>query len=300
MIQSHRRLLGALSTVITVALVVWFGWLLKQDQGPNLNQKMAFEQHPGAKVPLDAKFRDESGNEVTLAKYLNNGKPVVLMLVFYQCKGTCLLEFEGANKAFRAMSKDDIGKMYDVVTISIHPKETPALAMAKKKETLDTYNRPGAEAGWHFLTGEEAETRKVADVVGFKYYYNPVKDQVVHPTGLILLTPEGRVSRYFMGTEYTQPFLHDSLVAAASNNIGAITEKTFFLGCFQYDEVTGRTRLHVRRAIQLFGAVLLIAMIGSVLVMNKKYRRTRQDGLLRRLNEIAEPKEESTGPDGQA
>jgi len=299
MTHAQRRMLGVASAVLTALLLGWFIWLLRQDQGPNLNAKMAFDQHPGVKIPLDAQFKDENGNAVTLANYFNT-KPVVLMLVFYQCKGTCSLEFEGANKAFRAMSKDSIGKMYDVVTISIHPKETPALAMAKKKEVLDTYNRPGAEAGWHFLTGTEEETRKVAEAVGFKYYYNPVKDQVVHPTGLVLLTPEGRVSRYFMGIEYTQPLLHDSLVAAASNNIGAITEKTFFLGCFQYDEVTGRTRLHVRRAIQLFGAALLIGMIGSAFAMNKKYRRTRQDGLLQRLNDIAEPKEESAGPDGQA
>lgn len=270
---------------------VWFAVVLKQDQGPDLTGKMAFEQKPGAQIPLDATFKDEHGKSVKLAEYFK-GRPVALMLVFYQCKGSCLLEFEGALKAFRALQVDDIGKSYDVVTISIHPKETPALALAKKNDTLETYNRPGSDDGWHFLTGNDDQIHAVADSVGFKYYYDPVKDMLVHPTGLVLLTPGGRVSRYFMGTEYSSPLLRESLLAAGGNEIGPVAEKTYLLGCFQVDPQSGKMLLHVQRATQLLGAATLIGLVSSILVMNRKHRRGRHDALEDLLHKISQEKED--------
>lgn len=284
-----------MGTAVAIGLTVWFGVILKRDQGPNLSKEMAFDQKMGAQVPVDALVRNEEGEEVRFGSFFKSDRPVALMLIFYQCKGTCLLEFEGAMKIFRALRVDDIGKSYDVVTLSIHPKETPELAKAKKSQYLALYNRRGSENGWHFLTGDEDQVRKIAASVGFQYYYNPEKDQVVHPTGLVVLTPEGRTSKYFMGTEYSSVLFRDSLVAASNNAIGIEDKREFLMGCFQFDPSTGKTRFHVWRALQLVGFATLIALLSSIVVMNRKYVRTRQDGLMMRLEEISQGKEDSTG-----
>jgi protein SCO1/2 len=280
------------SVTALVASAVWFAAVLKADKGPDLSGKMAFDQKSGAQVPLDAEFLDEHGNTVKLGSYFND-RPVALMLVFYQCKGSCALEFEGATKAFRALQVDDIGKSFDVVTISIHPKETPALALAKKNDILESYSRKGAEQGWHFLTGKEDQINKVADAIGYKYYYDPAKDLIVHPTGLIMLTPGGRISRYFLGIEYSSPLLKDSITAARVNEIGPVAEKTYLLGCFQVDPNSGRMMLHVQRATQVLGAITLIALVSSIVVMNRKYKRHRHDALEDELNRISQTKEDN-------
>lgn len=272
------RLWWGLGAVVLSGLAVWFAFVLKSDQGPDLSGKMAFEQRPGAQVPLDAEFRNEKGEKVRLGDLIGN-RPVALIFAFYQCKGSCLLEFDGAIRAFRAMKTDSLGESYDAITIGIHPKETPELALAKKNGYLDQYNRPGAEKGWHFLVGEEKEARKVADAVGFEYFYDPVKDMIVHPTGMVILTPGGRVARYFLGTEYSAPLLRESLVAASANEIFPATEKSFFLGCFQVDPATGKTLIHVQRATQLLGGITLVALVSSILIMNRKYKRGRYDTL---------------------
>ncbi len=289
----NARMLWGGGIAVLVGLVVWFAMVLKSDQGPDLSGKMSFDQKPGAQVPLDATFKDETGKMVKMGDLIGD-RPVVLFFAFYQCKGTCLLEFEGVLKIFRAMKVDSLGKSYDAITIGIHPKETPSLALAKKNNYLDQYNRPGAEKGWHFLTGDEAEARKVAKAVGFEYYYDKQKDMIVHPTGVVLLTPSGRVSRYFLGTEYSAPLVRESLVAAASSEIAPLAEKTFFLGCFQTDPTTGKTLIHVQRATQLMGGVTLIALISSILVMNKKYKRSRYDGI---TAQISQGKEDPAGHD---
>ncbi len=286
-----RRLLWGGGIAAMLGLAVWFAFVLKNDQGPDLSGKMAFDQKPGAQIPLDATFTNEQGKLVRMGDLIKD-RPVALFFAFYQCKGSCLLEFDGALKAFRSMKVDNLGETYDAITIGIHPKETHELALAKKNGYLDQYNRPGADKGWHFLVGEEKEARKVADAVGFKYFYDSKKDMIVHPTGIVMVTPSGRVARYFMGTEYSAPLLRESLVAAASNEISPATEKSFFLGCFQVDPTTGKTLVHVQRATQLMGGVTLIALISSILVMNKKYKRGRYDAI---TAQISQGKEDSAG-----
>lgn len=294
MSKSLGLLIWGVGGVALVAAAVWFALVLKSDRGPDLSQKMEFKQKPGSQVPLDATFLDEQGKKVRLGDLLSD-RPVALMLIFYQCKGSCLLEFDGALKSFKAIKIDSIGKDYDVVTISIHPKETPALAQAKKNDYLARYGRPGSDAGWHFLTGTQPEILKVADAVGFKYYYDPAKDMLVHPTGLVLLTPGGRVSRYFMGTEYPSPVLREALVAARSNEVGPTAEVSYVLGCFQVDPKSGKMLFHVQRATQILGTIMVIALVSSILVMNRKYKRGRYDALEAQLNAITPGKEDSAG-----
>lgn len=291
---SKTRLMWGGALAGLVGLAVWFALVLKADQGPNLSGKMSFDQKPGAQIPLDAEFKDEHGKTIRLGDYFGD-RPVAIMFAFYRCKGSCLLEFAGALKSFRAMKVDDIGKTYEVVTIGIHPRETPDLALAKKQGYMADYNRPGTENGWHFLTGSEEQARKVADAVGFEYFYDAEKDMLVHPTGLIVATPGGKVSRYFIGTEYSAPFLRESILAAGVNEIGPVAQRTYFLGCFQVDPASGKTLIHVQRATQLMGVVTVIGLLSSILIMNRKYKRGRHDALSAKLEKLSERKEESAG-----
>lgn len=268
-----RPVLYAIGALGTAIAVVGFAMTLKQAQGEDLTKVIGFEQRLGNQVPLDARFKDEAGREVTIGS-LQSGRPTVLMLVFYRCidvSGTCFLELEGAMKSFRSMQRDTIGKDFDVVTISIHPKETPDLAAAKKAQFLEQYGRKEAANGWHFLTGDLPQIQRVADSVGFKFRYDPVKDRVVHPAGLVLLTPNGAVSKYFYKTEYPSKYLRDSIVAAGRGEIGS-REIPILLGCFVYDEATGKTRLHVKNALKVTGFATVILLAMSIALMTRRQR----------------------------
>jgi len=177
------------------------------------------------------------------------------------------------------MKTDFIGETYDVVTVSIHPKETPELARTKKKEILARYmagrdekKQANVEANWHFLTGAQKEVEKITNSVGFRYTYNAEKNRVVHPTCLILVTPEGRVSQYLIGDRLPQPYTRNALLAAGQNVIGTPAQAVTYFGCFTYDPTTGKTMLHVKGAIQILGAITLIAMLASIISMNRRYK----------------------------
>jgi protein SCO1 len=260
----------ALGVLAVLGLTGMFIRSLMLVQGERLIDAMDFDQKLGAQVPLETVFKNEAGDDVQLASLMGE-RPAVLMLVFYTCRSTCRLEFEGALKSFKAMRKDDIGESFDVVTISIHPKETPALAKAKKEEILAQYGRPQSRDGWHFLTGDLDQIQAVAESVGFKFRYIEEKDQIIHPTGLVLLTPEGRVSRYFYGTEYPAIMLRDSIVAAADRQIGSPVQEILF-GCFQYDMATGEIRVNVHNAIRVGGIATLSILLFSIFTMNRRSR----------------------------
>src|SRR5687767_942126 len=161
-------------------------------------QNVSIEQKLGAQVSPDLEFRDETGAPVRLSKFLNTGKPVVLALVYYRCPGLCTMTLNGMSRAFKPL-QFSAGKEFEVVTVSIDPKETPQLASEKKAEYLKQYGRSGAESGWHFLTGDEPAIRKLADTVGYRYVYDPNTNQYAHAAGIMVLTSDGRVARYFYG-----------------------------------------------------------------------------------------------------
>lgn len=282
--NGFKTALITVSAFLAAGGAVYLAKLLKEDQGEDLTKQLSITQRLNAPIAWDAKVRDESGKEVTF-KSLFRDKPVVLMPIFYNCRSACSIELESALKAFRDMKADTIGQTYDVATISIHPKETAQLASAKKNEYLERYlagregDEASARAGWHFLTGKEKEVQKLVNSAGFGYTYTPAKDRLVHPTGLILITPQGRVSRYLIGTEYASKFLRDSLVDASQGVIGEPTVVTSYFGCFTYDPSTGKTMFHVQRAIQIVGSIFLLTMILSIISMNKKFKEEHGIGI---------------------
>ena len=163
-------------------------------------RQIRFDQKIGAQIPLGAAFRDETGRSVRLGDYFGR-KPVVLVLGYYGCPMLCTLVSNGMVESFHDL-KSNVGEQFDVLHVSVSPTEKPELAAAKKREYLRHYGRPGAENGWHFLTGDEPAIHQLADAVGFRYAYDPVAKQYAHPSGFMVLTPRGQVSRYFFGIDF--------------------------------------------------------------------------------------------------
>src|ERR1041384_4743858 len=206
--MKQSKLNGISRLIGILALAAGIGWIPAQAQmkepaqGRPVDQKrdVGIDPKLNAQVPMDATFTDEFGKKVRLGDLLVQ-KPTVLNLIFYKCTGSCLLEGDGMVKVFRAM-RFDIGKEYNVITVSINPTEGTSVAMDKKETFMPAYGRKSPPEGWHFLTGDRENIDKLATAVGFRFVYDPAKDQIAHATGIMVLTPQGKISRYFMGVGY--------------------------------------------------------------------------------------------------
>jgi protein SCO1/2 len=218
---------------------------------------------------LDLRCHDEQGKSVQLGDYFGT-KPVILILGYYGCPMLCNLVLNGTIECLQHL-KSDVGKEFDIINVSIDPRETPALAAAKKRTYLKRYGRPRAGDGWHFLTGDPAAIGKLTDEVGFHYAYDASIQQYAHPSGLIVLTPEGKVSRYFFGVNYSAKELNAALKEAAGNKIGSRIEQLFLL-CFHYSPLTGKYGDLIMAVVRISGAVTIVAL-GLVLVGAARRRR---------------------------
>jgi protein SCO1 len=236
----------------------------EQHRPPGVLAAVAFEQRLNEPVPLHLAFRDEVGNTVQLGDYLGQ-KPVILTLNYYECPMLCPLVLEGLLRSLRALSFM-IGEQFDVVTVSIDPGETAALAATTKARYIRDYGRPKVAAGWHFLTGDEASIQRLAQAVGFRYAYDAGKNQYAHAAGIMVLTPQGSISRYLYGIDFSPRDLRLALVEAAANMIGSPVDQ-LLLFCYQYDPATGRYSLVVRRALQLAGLATVFSLAGFMVVM---------------------------------
>jgi len=241
---------------------------------PAALQGVGIDQRLNEQVPLDLVFRDEDGKSVKLSDYSGN-KPIILALVYYQCPMLCTLTLNGLVRAMRMLSFD-AGKQYSVVTVSFDPRETPALAAAKKSQYIGDYRRAGAADGWHFLTGNEASIQALTQAVGFHYKFDQQSGQYAHATGLVILTPQGRIARYFYGVEFPPRDLRLALVEASANKIGSPVDEVL-LFCFHYDPSTGKYSLVITRVIQLAGActVLVMGLFIGLMVWRERNSRLR-------------------------
>jgi len=235
--------------------------------------QVGIDQKLDAQVPLDLQFVDESGKTVRLAQYFGK-KPVVLSLVYYECPMLCTLVLNGMLHSFRTMSFN-VGDQFEVVTVSFSPTETPALASAKKVGYLKKYGREGGAAGWHFLTGREDQIKRLADAVGFRYTYDPESGQYAHASGIMILTPKGRVARYFYGIEYAPRDLRLGLIEAADNRIGSPVDRVL-LYCMHYDPLTGKYGLVIKNVLRLSGLTTVLLLGGFITVMLSRERAARR------------------------
>jgi protein SCO1/2 len=233
---------------------------------PELLKDVGIDQKLNDAIPLDLAFRDEHSNVVQLSTFFGQ-KPVVLALVYYNCPMLCTQVLNGLDRSLKDVPMD-IGKDFDVVTLSIDPSETPRLAAAKRDLYTGIYGRPGAAEGWHFLTGEELQIRKLANAVGFRYAYDADSKQFAHASAVMVLTPGGKISRYFYGISYAARDMRLGLVEASEGKIGSPVDQ-LLLFCYHYDPETGKYGLLISRVIKA-GALLTVLAIGIlVLVLSR-------------------------------
>jgi protein SCO1 len=228
---------------------------------------VGFDQRVNEQVPLDLAFRDEAGREVHLNDYFH-GKPVILILAWYRCPMLCTEVLNGVTRSMLDMTLT-AGKDFEVITVSFDPKEGPELAAAKKKTYMERYGRPGAEAGWHFLTGDERAINRLTDAVGFRYSYDEYNNQFAHASGIMVLTPTGKLYRYFLDVKYPPRDLQLSLVQASDNKVGSVVDQAL-LFCFHYDPSQGKYGPAVMNLVRLGGVLTLLAMGGMVLALRRK------------------------------
>lgn len=235
---------------------------------PTALQEVKIEQRLNEQLPLDLQFKDETGRTVQLVEYFNKSKPVILSLVFYRCPMLCNQILSGLMAGLRSQTFA-VGKEFDVLTVSFDPRETFELAAEKKQSYVERYNRPGAEKGWHFLTGDAENIRRLTESVGFHYNYDEKTNQFAHASGIMLLTPEGKLSRYFYGIEYNARDLRLGLVEASNNKIGSAVDQ-LLLFCYHYDPATGRYGPAVMNIMRLGGVVTVLGIGALLLVLRRR------------------------------
>ena len=231
---------------------------------PPYLQNVGIEQHLDGQVPSDLAFVDDAGHPVKLGDYFGK-KPLILNLVYYKCTMLCGEALAGLSASMK-MIKFDVGDQFDVVTVSFNPKETPGDAAAKKQEFIRRYGRPNAASGWHFLTGPADSINALTRAVGFQYQYDEAHDQYAHATAIMVLTPQGRISRYFYGVDFPPKDLRMGLVEASSGKIGNLTDQVL-LYCYHYDPATGKYGAIVTNMLKVGAAFTVLLLAGMILIL---------------------------------
>ena len=234
---------------------------------PKLPGKVAIQQKLGWEVPLDLTFRDEQGKIVRLRDYFR-GKPVLLNFVYFNCPMLCPMTLEGLTSSLTEM-KFNVGKEFDIVTVSIDPRDKPSQAAAFKDRYVRKYGRLDAAYGWHFLTGTDSNIKRLADSVGFQYAYDVKRDQFAHAAAVLVLTPQGRTSRYFYGFEFKPRDLRLAVVEASGGKIGSATDQ-FLLLCYHYDPAIGKYSRNAMNFVRAGGVATLMILTSFVVVMLRR------------------------------
>ncbi|HEX4603393.1 MAG TPA: SCO family protein [Candidatus Angelobacter sp.] len=250
------------------------------NQKPSILDQVGLDQRLNQQVPLDLAFVDDNGQAVQLQQYFGS-KPVILMLVYYQCPMLCTQVLNGFTGAMNGIVRFNIGREFNVVTVSIDPRDTPQDAAASKKRYLQRYRRAGAAEGWHFLTGKKDQIDALAQSVGFRYAWDPEIKQYAHASGLMLLTPSGRVAQYYYGIEYAPRDIQFGLIEASKGKIGNVVDQVL-LYCYHYDPRQGKYGAAVFNVLRLSALATVLALGGFMLIM---FRRdslaARRGGLTR-------------------
>ena len=244
---------------------------------PEVLQEVGIDQKLGEQLPLDTELRDENGKTVKLGDYFNKDKPVILALVYYECPMLCNQVLNGLTGSLKGISFD-VGKEYDVVAISFDARENekPDLAKNKKISYLERYGRKETAGGWHFLTGDQESIDKVTGAVGFKYRWDEKSNQFAHGSAIMVVTPEGKLSRYHYGIDYAPKDLKFSLMESAKKNIGNPVEQ-LALYCYHYDPSTGKYGLAIMSVLRLMAVATLVGLGGMLFVLWRR-GKSRKEG----------------------
>lgn len=238
-------------------------------EGPT--RALKTEQRIGEQLPLDLTFRNEKGEKVTLGDYFEDERPVVISLVYYNCPMLCNMVLDGVTSAI-ANLKYEIGTDYQVVTISFDHRDTPEMAAQKKSIYARRYGRPGTDEGWAFLVADEETIQKITGAIGFRFAYDPERDEFAHGTLTTVATPEGKVARYFFGIEYSSLDLRLALLEASKGKVGSPVEQLLLL-CYHYDPATGRYAKAAMNFVRAGGVATVLAIAGFIMFLNKRPSR---------------------------
>jgi len=230
-------------------------------------QNVGFEPRLNAQLPLDTNFRDESGRDVKLREYFG-GKPVLLALVYYGCPMLCNQVEMGVVGSLKMLSFN-AGRDYDVVFVSFDPRETPDMAARKKTAALSRYGRSETASGWHFLTGKEEAIHALTTAANFRYSFDEKHNLFAHASGIMLITPDGRISRYFYGVEYPSRDVRLGLVDASAGKIGTPIDH-LLLFCFQYNPETARYSATVLKIVRLGGILTIFSIVAGILIFRRR------------------------------
>src|SRR5262245_56581357 len=237
---------------------------------PPVLKDVGIDQLLNNQVPLDLEFRDENGRSVKLAEYFKD-KPVVLSLVYYDCPQLCTQVLTGLLGTLKTLPMAP-GKEFINLTVSFDPRETPELAAAKKAEYVRRLGKPSADAGWHFLTGQEPAIQALLKSVGFRIVWDPVTKQYAHASGIMVLTPQGKVSRYFYGIEYAPRDLRFGVMDASGGKIGSLADQIIFY-CYMYDPERGTYGLVVMRLLRIFAGMTLTTLVTLFIYLKRKEKQ---------------------------
>lgn len=268
-----RQLLAIPLVFMCLALLLPRFVLAQNAPTPEPLQKVEFEQNLGAQVDPGLAFTDSDSQPVRLRDYFGD-KPIILTLAYYECPMLCKVTLDGVTRALQELPFD-AGEDYHWIVASINPEETPQQAQKKKATMAARYAHAGAQRGWHYLVGDRASSHTLADTVGFRYTYDERTGQYAHPAGVVVLTPDGRVSKYFFGTGFDPADLRLGLVDASGGTIGSATDQ-LLLRCYQYDPSTGQYGFAVMAAVRIGGVIGflgLLTLIGTLLWREKRSRR---------------------------
>jgi protein SCO1 len=250
------------------------------NQKPSILDQVGLDQRLNQQVPLDLAFVDEHGQAVQLQQYFGS-KPVILMLVYYQCPMLCTQVLNGFAGAMNGIVRFNIGREFNVVTVSIDPRDTAQDAAAAKKRYLQRYRRPEAEQGWHFLTGKKDQIDALAQAVGFRYAWDPEIKQYAHASGIMLLTPQGRIAQYYYGIEYAPRDIQLGLIEASKGKIGNVVDQVL-LYCYHYDPRQGRYGAAIFNVLRLSALATVLALGGFMLIMFRRDSLAAREGRLTR------------------
>jgi protein SCO1/2 len=246
---------------------------------PGLLAQIGIDQRLNQQVPLDLVFTDETGREVRLGEYFGK-RPVILVLAYYECPMLCTQVLNGVVSALGVLNLE-VGREFDLVAVSINPKETPGLAAQKKQTYLERYKRPDSAAGWHFLTGTQGSIERLAEAVGFRYAFDERIQQYAHAAVIEVLTPRGIVSKYFYGIEFSPRDIKFGLMEASEERIGTPIDNVLLL-CYHYDPTTGKYGSLALRAVRIGAIVTVVAFLSFLFVSLRREAKSRDDEALHR------------------
>jgi protein SCO1/2 len=259
-LKSRERSKSMLNRSLLLCACLWVSYAssaFAQYGRPNVTKGVGIDQKLNAPVPLDLFFRDERDQSVPLRSYFGD-KPAVLALVYYRCPNLCNLTLTEMVHSLHRVALEP-GRDYNVITVSIDPSETPALAAEKKRNYAKEFGRASFNGGWHFLTGSQDSISRLANAVGFRYRWDEPTHQFVHAGGIMVVTPEGKLSRYFYGIRYASADLRLALVDASQHKIGSVADYVL-LFCYHYDPTQGKYSLAIINVLKLAAGVTLVAL----------------------------------------